>query len=98
MKYVHLIFSRFSEACHQGVSPGAPVSSPPSLVNDFSQKLNARINATSTLSNLIDELSLNYQVAHDTLHVICDLCVGHDLHTVVSWPLEHMCWRQLVVQ
>ena len=49
----------FSEARLQGFSPGAPVSSPPSSVNDFSQENHAKINAIETLSNLIDELSLH---------------------------------------
>ena len=48
----------FSEACHQGFSLGTPVSSPSSLVNGSANKRKLKINAISTLSNLIAELSL----------------------------------------
>ena len=48
----------FSEACHQGFSLGTPVSSIPSSLNGFSQKSKAKINAISTLSNMIAMLSL----------------------------------------
>ena len=37
----------FSEACHQGFSPGCMVSSPPSLVNCFNQGSKAKINVIS---------------------------------------------------
>ena len=53
-----LIFLKFSEARRWGFSPGTPLFSPPSLVNGFSQQNKAKINASSTLSNLIVELSL----------------------------------------
>ena len=47
----------FSEARRQEFSPSTPVSSPPSLVNCSANKIKAKINAISTSSNLIAELS-----------------------------------------
>ena len=35
--WLGLEFSAYSEARHQGFSLGTPVSSPPSLINGFSQ-------------------------------------------------------------
>ena len=37
-------------------------------------------------------------MAHDMLHVIRALCVASEMHMIVPWPLEPMCWRQLVAQ
>ena len=85
----------FSEARRQGFSPGTPVSSPPLSVSWFSQQNKAQINAISTLSNLIAELSLRtkwHVTGH--LHVISARCVARDLHTVAPGPLERTCWRQ----
>ena len=48
----------FSEVCRKGFSLDTPVSSPPPLVNGFSQENKSKINAISTLSNLIAELFL----------------------------------------
>ena len=73
----------FSEACHQGFSLGTPVSSPSSSFNGFSQKSKAEINAISTLSNIIAELSL------DALHVIfTQLC-----HSYLSVRVGDSSWR-----
>ena len=55
----------------------------------------AQINAISTLSNLIAELSLRtkwYVAWH--LHVISARCVARDLRTIAPGPLERACWRQ----
>ena len=56
----------FSEACCEGFCPGTPVSSPPSFVNGSANKNKDKINAISTLSNLIAELSLRttWHVSH----------------------------------
>ena len=76
----------FSEARRRGFSPGTPVSSPPSSANGFSQFNKAEINAVSTLSTLITELSLRTKLqtagctsqALDVLHGICTrLRPGH---------------------
>ena len=49
----------FSEARRQGFSPGTPIFSPPSSVNGSANKIKLNlINAISTLSNLMAELSL----------------------------------------
>ena len=58
----------------------------------------AQINAISTLSNLIAELSLRTKW-HATwhLHVISVQCVAGDLHMIVPRPLERACWRQFRV-
>ena len=61
----------FSEACHQGFSPGTPVSSLSLSVKWFSQSNKAQINAISTLSNLAAELSLRTKW-HTTQHVARD--------------------------
>ena len=60
----------FSEA-RQGFSLGTPVSSPPSLVSSSANKKKQTINAISTLSNLIAELSLR-TTWHMTQHVARD--------------------------
>ena len=63
--------------------------------NDSTNKNKAQINAISTLSNLIAELSLRTKW-HITrhLHVINARCVACDLHTVAPGPLERTYWRQ----
>ena len=63
--------------------------------NGSAKKIKAQINAISTLSNLIAELSLRTKW-HVTwhLHVISARCVARDLHTVAPGPLERACWRQ----
>ena len=61
----------FSEARRQGFSPGTPVSSSPSSVNGSANKIKAQINAISTLSNIIAELSLRTKW-HVTRHVARD--------------------------
>ena len=48
----------FSEARRQGFSPGTPVSPLLRRFNGSANKNKAQINAISTLSNLIFELSL----------------------------------------
>ena len=55
------------------------------------------MNAISTLSNLIAELSLRTKW-HVTwhLHAISARCVARDLHTAAPGPLERTCWRQFV--
>ena len=58
------------EAHRQEFSPGTPVSSPPSSVNGSANKT-AKINAISTPSNLMSELSL-HTTWHITRHVACD--------------------------
>ena len=71
----------------------------PPLLHRFNgsanKKKKAQINAISTLSNLIAELSLRTKW-HVTwhLHVISARCVGRDLHTTAPGPLERTCWRQ----
>ena len=71
----------------------------PPLLHQFYGSANknkkAQINAISTLSNLIAELSLRTKW-HVTwhLHVISARCVARDLHTVAPGPLERTCWRQ----
>ena len=57
-----------------------------------------KINAISTLSCLIAELSLPYHVAHDMSHVISAGCVARDLHTIAPWPLERTYWRHFAAQ
>ena len=58
------VFSQFGSPCQssktrrRGFSPGTAVFSPPSSVNGFSPSAKSKINAISTLSNLIAELSL----------------------------------------
>ena len=83
----------FSEARRQRFSLGTAVSSPPSSVQWFSQQNKAQINAISTLSNLIAELSLRTKW-HVTwhLHVISARCVARDVLTIAPGPLE--LWRQ----
>ena len=66
----------------------------PPLLHQFNGSANknkAQINAISTLSSLIAELSLRTKW-HVTwhLHVIS----ARDLHTVAPGPLERTCWRQ----
>ena len=82
----HEINRKFSEAHHQGFSPGTLVSSPSSSVNRFSQQNKTKINLISTLSNLTAELSLRTAWhmtccmwwAPDVLHMICtQLHAGH---------------------
>ena len=48
----------FPEACHLGFSLDTQVFSRLSLVNGSANKIKAKINAISTLSNLIAELLL----------------------------------------
>ena len=57
----------------------------PPLLHRFHDS--AQINAISTLSNLIAELSLRTK-----WHVTW--CVARDLHTIAPGPLERTCWRQ----
>ena len=52
------------------------------------------MNAISTLSNIIAELS--FHMVHNMLHVISALCAARDLHTI--GPLEYTCWKQFAVQ
>ena len=75
-----------SEARRQGISSGTPVSSPPSLVNRFSQWNKAKIDVIQILSNSVAELSLHTTWhmtgctwwMQDVLHVICtQLHPGH---------------------
>ena len=61
----------FSEAHRKGFSPNTPVSSPPSSFNGSANKVKAQINAISTLSNLVAELSLR-TMWHVTRHVARD--------------------------
>ena len=68
-----------SEARRRGFSSGTPVSSPFHLLMVSSNKSTAKINAISTLSNLVAERAvLSYQVAHCMLHVIGARCVARD--------------------
>ena len=39
----------------------------------------------------------SYQVVHGMLQVVSAQCVAHDVHMIVSWPLECTCWRQFVM-
>ena len=57
-------------------------------VNDFSQQNKAKINAISTLSNIITEL---YHAAHCRLHVVSAGCVARDLHTDCAWGHLSIC-------
>ena len=69
----------------------------PPLLHRYNGSANKiiQINAISTLSNLIVELSLRTKW-HVTwhLHVISARCVARDLHTIAPGPLERTCWRQ----
>ena len=68
----------------------------PPLLHQFNGSANkAQINAISTLSNLIAELSIcrKWHITGN-LHVISAPCVSRDLHTVSPGPLERTCWRQ----
>ena len=58
----------------------------------------AKINAISTLSNLIAELPLctTWQVTHVTRDKR-SMC-ARDLHTIAPGPLERTCWRQFTGQ
>ena len=60
-----------SEARRQGYSLGIPVSQPPSSADGSANEGKAQINAISTLSNLIAELSLR-TMWHVTRHVARD--------------------------
>ena len=71
LEFFGLEYVAFSEARHQGFFPGTPVPSPPLSVNGPANKLKAQINAISTLSNLISELSLR-TVWHVTRHIARD--------------------------
>ena len=75
------------------VSPSHSILTLAQLV--LSLTLQFQINAISTLSNLIAELSLRTKW-HVTwhLHVISVRCVARDLHTIAPGPLERTCWRQ----
>ena len=64
-----LFYVAFSEARRQGFSPGTPVFFPPSSGNGFSQEKKAKVNAISTLSNLVAELLF---VPRGTRHVARD--------------------------
>ena len=65
------------------------------IVSANKDQAQSQINANSTLSNLIAELS---QVARCMSHVQSARCVTYDLHTIAPGPLERMCWRQFIAQ
>ena len=80
--------------CH-GFSLDTPVSSPPSSVHASVNKIKTKINAISTLSNLIAEPSLHTtrsHVAHDKRSMCCTW-----FYKIAPWLLEHTCWRQFAV-
>ena len=92
-KSLGLIFGlRYVSEVHQGFSPDTLVSSPPSLVNGFSQWNKARLNVISSWAVLL------YNVAYSMLHTISVWGVACDLYMVAPCTFECRCRRRFTVQ